>query len=58
MVGVNMKKFMLYYSAIVGSICGILLVVVLNTYYEFRYCDCNGCYVGKQKIFDYMIGRD
>lgn len=53
-----MKKFILYYAAIVGCLCGILLMYVLSTTYEFTYCYEGTCITSKQKIFDYMIGRN
>ena len=36
----------------------ILLVCVLGTYYAFNYCDNDKCYVGRQLIFDYIIGKN
>lgn len=51
-------KIMAWVNLIWTIILSILLIYVLETDYEFKYCDCNDCYVAKQKIFDYIIGRD
>lgn len=51
-------KYLTYYYAILGIVSSILLILVLNTTYEFTYCCNNVCTIGKQKIFDYVIGRN
>lgn len=53
-----MKKLILIYCALWGIISTPLLYYTLNTDYEFTYCIENKCITTKQKIFDYMIGRD
>lgn len=49
-----MKKILIIYSLLVS----ILLIYVLNTTYETTFCSEKECITSKQKIFDYIIGRD
>lgn len=53
-----MKKLILIYCALWGIISTPLLYYTLNTEYKTTYCIENKCITTKQKIFDYMIGRD
>lgn len=49
-----MKKSFLTISVILNIILIILLILVLNTAYK---ADC-GSFTSKQKIVDYIMGRD
>lgn len=52
-----MKKILIT-SIILNILISLILIGVLNTKYEFEYCNNNECYTVQQKIFDYIIGRD
>ena len=54
----NIKKFLLIYCALWGIISTPLLYYTLNTDYKITYCNNNKCITTKQKIFNYMIGKE
>lgn len=52
-----MKKALIV--SIVGNmILLILLFGILNTNYQIKYCNGGECFTTKQKILDYMIGKE
>lgn len=45
--------------SIVGNIILLILLCgILNTNYQIKYCNGGGCFTTKQKIIDYMIGKE
>ena len=45
-------------SFIVNIMLFILIIFILNVQYEITYCKNNNCMTTKQKIFDYIIGKN
>ena len=52
-----MKKAFII-SFIINILLLILLIYILNINYSITYCNNNKCITTKQKIFDYIIGKE